>query len=175
MLRVKEGNGGVLQCIHMDTSVKIVNEFCAVSDDINVDAVIKVFACLVCVDFFFFQAEDGIRDVAVTGVQTCALPILTFAVVVFRVLCPVPQADAKSLASRCDKRDFVQESLLFPKKGNDFPFQSLGELRNAALQMHSDFACKHVNLLGWLTKGDSDNLLWYRHSESALSSLTTVG
>src|SRR2546422_11246573 len=27
--------------------------------------------------FFFFQAEDGIRDVAVTGVQTCALPIST--------------------------------------------------------------------------------------------------
>src|SRR2546422_7629474 len=29
----------------------------------------------VCIFFFFFQAEDGIRDVAVTGVQTCALPI----------------------------------------------------------------------------------------------------
>src|SRR5256884_9821388 len=28
--------------------------------------------------FFFFQAEDGIRDVAVTGVQTCALPISPF-------------------------------------------------------------------------------------------------
>src|SRR2546429_10009145 len=28
-----------------------------------------------CVYVFFFQAEDGIRDVAVTGVQTCALPI----------------------------------------------------------------------------------------------------
>src|SRR5437762_6017418 len=27
--------------------------------------------------FFFFQAEDGIRDTSVTGVQTCALPILT--------------------------------------------------------------------------------------------------
>src|SRR5438874_9376480 len=26
---------------------------------------------------FFFQAEDGIRDLYVTGVQTCALPILT--------------------------------------------------------------------------------------------------
>src|SRR3712207_125779 len=25
--------------------------------------------------FFFFQAEDGIRDIGVTGVQTCALPI----------------------------------------------------------------------------------------------------
>src|SRR2546430_506709 len=29
----------------------------------------------VCVFFFFFQAEDGIRDLTVTGVQTCALPI----------------------------------------------------------------------------------------------------
>src|SRR3712207_8571273 len=27
------------------------------------------------VDVFFFQAEDGIRDIGVTGVQTCALPI----------------------------------------------------------------------------------------------------
>src|SRR2546428_2948164 len=27
--------------------------------------------------FFFFQAEDGIRDLIVTGVQTCALPIWT--------------------------------------------------------------------------------------------------
>src|SRR5258706_11706234 len=27
--------------------------------------------------FFFFQAEDGIRDWSVTGVQTCALPIWT--------------------------------------------------------------------------------------------------
>src|SRR2546430_4309784 len=26
-------------------------------------------------DLFFFQAEDGIRDLTVTGVQTCALPI----------------------------------------------------------------------------------------------------
>ena len=28
--------------------------------------------------FFFFQAEDGIRDWSVTGVQTCALPISLF-------------------------------------------------------------------------------------------------
>src|SRR5690606_40981719 len=32
-----------------------------------------VFYCY----FFFFQAEDGIRDFHVTGVQTCALPIVT--------------------------------------------------------------------------------------------------
>src|SRR5688500_20344523 len=37
--------------------------------------------------FFFFQAEDGIRDYKVTGVQTCALPIL----VVDAALTPVQQ------------------------------------------------------------------------------------
>src|SRR3712207_7188737 len=31
--------------------------------------------------FVFFQAEDGIRDIGVTGVQTCALPISTAAVI----------------------------------------------------------------------------------------------
>src|SRR5207248_2817100 len=30
---------------------------------------------VICLFFFFFQAEDGIRDRTVTGVQTCALPI----------------------------------------------------------------------------------------------------
>src|SRR5258708_10935093 len=33
-----------------------------------------------CMLFFFFQAEDGIRDDLVTGVQTCALPILAAAI-----------------------------------------------------------------------------------------------
>src|SRR5256885_5712977 len=32
-----------------------------------------IHCCSAC--FFFFQAEDGIRDYKVTGVQTCALPI----------------------------------------------------------------------------------------------------
>src|SRR5256885_6465395 len=32
-----------------------------------------IMSCIFC--FFFFQAEDGIRDYKVTGVQTCALPI----------------------------------------------------------------------------------------------------
>src|SRR2546429_224892 len=41
---------------------------------------------------FFFQAEDGIRDVAVTGVQTCALPIcfgchLLFSMLHQRIVC----------------------------------------------------------------------------------------
>src|SRR2546430_7307892 len=37
-------------------------------DILYTDIVLFVF-------FFFFQAEDGIRDLTVTGVQTCALPI----------------------------------------------------------------------------------------------------
>src|SRR2546430_11708853 len=36
----------------------------------------KLFALLrILLVIFFFQAEDGIRDLTVTGVQTCALPI----------------------------------------------------------------------------------------------------
>src|SRR2546430_3196764 len=38
--------------------------------------------------FFFFQAEDGIRDLTVTGVQTCALPILKHGVVQDKLFLP---------------------------------------------------------------------------------------
>src|SRR5256885_5159292 len=44
----------------------------------TIQVVMKVeaeLAVAVCCWFFFFQAEDGIRDYKVTGVQTCALPI----------------------------------------------------------------------------------------------------
>src|SRR5215216_7701766 len=41
---------------------------------------------ILCFFFFFFQAEDGIRDDLVTGVQTCALPIL-----------PMPRAVRRAL------------------------------------------------------------------------------
>src|SRR5207253_3377021 len=35
--------------------------------------------------FFFFQAEDGIRDGHVTGVQTCALPISLFDIILLNL------------------------------------------------------------------------------------------
>ena len=41
----------------------------------SVGVVVVVNTKTVCGFFFFFQAEDGIRDWSVTGVQTCALPI----------------------------------------------------------------------------------------------------
>src|SRR5256885_10085176 len=57
------------------------------SDDVSLDRLILIDC------FFFFQAEDGIRDYKVTGVQTCALPIcplvgaLAFQLLPFVVLC----------------------------------------------------------------------------------------
>src|SRR3712207_8313833 len=50
--------------------------------------------------FFFFQAEDGIRDIGVTGVQTCALPILRR----FRVEDPAEQraGAARALQAACE-------------------------------------------------------------------------
>src|SRR5699024_11271323 len=42
---------------------------------INIDSNMSYIAVHIIFVFFFFQAEDGIRDRNVTGVQTCALPI----------------------------------------------------------------------------------------------------
>src|SRR2546430_13550961 len=47
--------------------------------------------------FFFFQAEDGIRYLTVTGVQTCALPISPH----FCALRQQRRAAQKSFPSRC--------------------------------------------------------------------------
>src|SRR2546430_11564638 len=49
---------------------------------------------------FFFQAEDGIRDLTVTGVQTCALPIC------FHWVTPVPVAVAGFNYGKYVKMDF---------------------------------------------------------------------
>src|SRR2546427_2793341 len=55
----------VFACLSRDTTFD-----CYWSSDVcSCDVVVRIF--------FFFQAEDGIRDLTVTGVQTCALPILT--------------------------------------------------------------------------------------------------
>src|SRR5690606_20256002 len=44
----------------------------------------RLSTCLRCRVVFFFQAEDGIRDFHVTGVQTCALPILHYSLLLPR-------------------------------------------------------------------------------------------
>src|SRR5205807_5923981 len=49
--------------------------------------------------FFFFQAEDGIREYKVTGVQTCALPIFTPGFVVTVSTAPGPSVFSATDAS----------------------------------------------------------------------------
>ena len=56
---------------------------------------------------FFFQAEDGIRDTSVTGVQTCALPILPKAGF-------IPQ-DENGGDYRREKNDWDKRDHKFPK------------------------------------------------------------
>src|SRR2546429_7946158 len=73
---------------------------------------------------FFFQAEDGIRDVAVTGVQTCALPISLSGKALVRVACaefPERGMPRGTLAGLCvgagrnqpTLHDFLQETVLY--------------------------------------------------------------
>src|SRR2546427_1892977 len=52
---------------------------------------LDIICIFVCCFFFFFQAEDGIRDLTVTGVQTCALPISTPDLVVARLRLQLPE------------------------------------------------------------------------------------
>src|SRR5256885_2729700 len=62
---------------------------------------------------FFFQAEDGIRDYKVTGVQTCALPICR-AVVGAELL-------ARERAARLVEARFVEVAERDPRPGHLFP------------------------------------------------------
>src|SRR2546429_1627341 len=77
--------------------------------------------------FFFFQAEDGIRDVAVTGVQTCALPILQEAQ---RAKRPVLEVLAESCGLAGDRYARALAGAF------DYRFVSSGELA----QLEPDFS-----------------------------------
>src|SRR5215217_8194171 len=63
--------------------------------------------------FFFFQAEDGIRDIGVTGVQTCALPILLGITSRLAVCQPARSSTmtacsfAGSVAANCARNSFI--------------------------------------------------------------------
>src|SRR5215471_11069031 len=68
--------------------------------------------------FFFFQAEDGIRDLYVTGVQTCALPI-----------CVLPRTHGSALFTRGETQALVVATL--GTKGDEQIIDALeGEYRD---------------------------------------------
>src|SRR5476649_3051976 len=70
-------------------------------------------------NIFFFQAEDGIRDHCVTGVKTCALPIL-------------------GRRSACT----VAASSLRPSRFRSFTSASRSEEHTSELQSHSELVCR---------------------------------
>src|SRR5438445_12889905 len=63
---------------------------------------------------FFFQAEDGIRDIGVTGVQTCALPICV------RLILPILIISALTLASP------IAITVIDPEREYEFLSQAVG-------------------------------------------------
>src|SRR5690606_40172019 len=70
---------------------------------------------------FFFQAEDGIRDFHVTGVQTCALPIL-------------PEEDFNSYAThRGDHLTAQRATFASPKLFNEMVLNEDGSVRQGSL------------------------------------------
>src|SRR5436309_2791353 len=99
------------------------------------------------------------------------------AVVSLGILRFVPQTDSERFRpALANERDFVPESLLFSKQGEDVLLEPLGKLRNAiGLQMHINSACKHGTLLdSRCQRGDSDNHYRFRYSEDSLSPLTIL-
>src|SRR2546422_5585546 len=98
-------------------------------------------SCLLCL-FFFFQAEDGIRDVAVTGVQTCALPI-------YPQTDPVPAGDtaraafAVSCASvRIIGLGQIQDAWTPPSWWDEFNFDVRSEEHTSELQSRLHLVCR---------------------------------
>src|SRR2546422_4574275 len=82
---------------------------------------------------FFFQAEDGIRDVAVTGVQTCALPISleeilkeTYGVIVY-------QEQVMAIANKAGGFSLGQADLMRRAMGKKKP-EEMGKLRTQFIE-----------------------------------------
>src|SRR2546430_9441575 len=86
--------------------------------------------------FFFFQAEDGIRDLTVTGVQTCALPIFGMKIDHRKIsvaqtadVRPIEQLQEEAVRSRANKRVVVFQGL--EVRPSERPQRGLGRVRLA--------------------------------------------
>src|SRR5437667_7224425 len=90
---------------------------------------------VVCFFFFFFQAEDGIRDRDVTGVQTCALPICR--------QCSVPQdVERKRRASGGGHRPLADLGGLREMPAGRADDDVRSEEHTSELQSHHDLVCR---------------------------------
>src|SRR5260221_4557344 len=80
--------------------------------------------------FFFFQAEDGIRDHCVTGVQTCALPIYVDAV------------DGAAEDHRAQAVEQVGDAQRGHQERDGLLVDQRSEEHTSELQSHSDLVCR---------------------------------
>src|SRR5256884_8024830 len=97
---------------------------------------------------FFFQAEDGIRDVAVTGVQTCALPIYAPEVIIRNEKRMLQQSvDALFDNNRC-KRPVLGSSNRPLKSLTDMIKGKQGRFRENLLGKRVDYSARSVIVVG---------------------------
>src|SRR5206468_5071862 len=101
---------------------------------------------------FFFQAEDGIRDLIVTGVQTCALPILAFSssreIAAWASESDRPDLDGRlptiRMASICEGKNV--SFLNLPQRFGVLPVDQRARIRSEEhtpeLQSRSDLVCR---------------------------------
>src|SRR3712207_7218745 len=102
--------------------------------------------------FFFFQAEDGIRDIGVTGVQTCALPIsCRFNGRTAQPLGPTTAPGCDEPTSRC------QTSPSMWTLGGDQPVIPRSEEHTSELQSRQYLVCRLLleKKKKWLMPGAS--------------------
>src|SRR5256886_8085939 len=94
--------------------------------------------------FFFFQAEDGIRDLTVTGVQTCALPICRADLVLGNLGLNSYVRASPTEPARLYVHDFghngaLEQILTFYKHGVSYPLAGRDELVRLIPQLRSRY------------------------------------
>src|SRR5690606_40840922 len=90
---------------------------------------------------FFFQAEDGIRDFHVTGVQTCALPILAQSAqkMGFKVAILDPDEDCPA--------QYVAHEFINAAYSDDLALKRLGEISKVRSEEHTSELQSRENLV----------------------------
>src|SRR5256885_5186875 len=83
--------------------------------------------------FFFFQAEDGIRDYKVTGVQTCALPISRAKVNVLGLISRAEEVGFRgALAAAAGKQLPARSLVISLETSRELPGVNMGEIGRAS-------------------------------------------
>src|SRR5256885_9902924 len=96
--------------------------------------------------FFFFQAEDGIRDYKVTGVQTCALPIFFYTSLANEELVRVAEAQLERAKEELQISVNKFQAGAATRSDTLTATVDLGNARLALLQAQANLATAQANL-----------------------------